>query len=65
MQQQAIEVAGHTSAATAFIGWVAGILPALATLVTLLWFSILITEKITGKTFHELVICVWRKLFKR
>lgn len=65
MQQQAIEVAGHTSAITAFLGWIAGVLPPLATFVTVVWFSILITEKVTGKTFHELVRGAYRKVFKK
>lgn len=63
--QQAVEFSGHASAWTAFIGWFVGILPSVATAVTIVWFCILITEKFTGKPFHDLVRCAWSKLFGR
>lgn len=63
--QHAIDVSGHASAWTAFLGWFVGLLPALATSVTIVWFCILITEKVTGKPFHELVKYAWTKIFRK
>lgn len=60
--QSAIKVAGDTTAWGALIGWFVGVLPSVATGLTAIWFLILITEKITGKQFHELVRCAWEKL---
>lgn len=60
--QQLIKTAGDTTALAALGGWLAGVLPTIATLFTVIWFAILITEKVTGKPFAELVRCVWRKL---
>lgn len=61
--EQAIKITGDTAALTALVGWFIGALPTIATLFTVIWFGILITEKITGKAFHELVRCAYRKVF--
>ena len=61
--QQAIKTTGDTTALAALGGWFVGVLPIVATLFTVIWFGILITEKITGKAFHELVRCAYRKVF--
>ena len=60
--QQLAKGTGDITAWGALIGWFVGALPAIATSLTALWFLILITEKVTGKQFHELVRCAWRKL---
>lgn len=60
---QAVKVTGDTTALAALAGWFVGVLPTVATLITVLWFGILITEKLTGKPFHELVRCAYRKVF--
>ena len=60
--QQLTKGAGDITAWGALIGWFFGVLPSIATGLTALWFLILITEKVTGKQFHELVRCAWRKL---
>lgn len=57
-----VDISGHASAWTALIGWAVGALPSIATLVTIVWFSILIVEKVAGKPFHELVRCAWKKI---
>ena len=36
-----------------------GYLPYISALFGIIWFSIQITEKMTGKPFHELVRCAW------
>lgn len=59
-----VDISGHASAWTALIGWVVGALPSVATAVTIVWFVILIIEKVTGKPFHDLVRCAWRKVFR-
>lgn len=61
MQTQT-EVVGNTTALGAFGGWLVGILPAIATGLTVIWFAILITEKVTGRQFVELVRCARGKL---
>lgn len=61
--QQAVKTTGDVSAYGAFFGWLVGILPSIATLVTVLWFTVLLVEKFTGKQFHELVRCAWIKIF--
>ena len=63
MQPQIVRATGDLTAWGALIGWFVGVLPSIATGLTALWFGILIMEKLTGKSFHELVRCAWRKLF--
>ena len=60
--QQIVNNTGNTASLAALGGWFIGVLPVIATTLTAVWFSILITEKITGKQLHELVIYVWRKI---
>ena len=60
--QPVIQVVGNTTALAAFGGWLVGILPPIATGLTAIWFAILITEKVTGKKFHELVFCALTKI---
>ena len=60
--QSAVKVAGDTTAWGALIGYFMGVLPTIATGLPVMWFAILITEKFTGKPFHELVRCVWSKI---
>jgi hypothetical protein len=60
--EQTVRSTGDITAYGAFIGWLVGILPSIATLVTAMWFTILIIEKITGKPFHQMVRCAWNKL---
>jgi hypothetical protein len=60
--QQALKTGGDLSAIGALAGWFAGLLPTVATLFTVIWFGILITEKVTGKPFAELVRCAWGKI---
>lgn len=55
--QQVVKATGDTTALAALGGWFIGVLPIIATLFTVIWFGILITEKITGKPFNELVRC--------
>ena len=59
--QQAVKGTGDTTALAALGGWFVGVLPIIATLFTVIWFGILITEKVTGKSFHELVLCAWQR----
>lgn len=61
--QDIIDKTGHTAALASLTGWFVGVLPTIATLFTVLWFGILIVEKITGKPFSELVQRVCRRLF--
>jgi len=60
--QQTVKATGDVTALAALGGWFVGILPTIATLITVVWFTILIIEKVTGKPFSELVRCAWRKL---
>ena len=60
--QQIVNTTGNTASLAALGGWLAGVLPGIATTLTAVWFGILITEKITGKRFHDLVVCAWRKI---
>jgi hypothetical protein len=60
--EQTVRSVGDITAYSAFIGWFVGILPSLATLVTVIWFTILIIEKVVGKPFHQMVRCAWNKL---
>jgi len=60
--QQALKMGGDASAIGALAGWFVGILPTIATLFTVIWFAILITEKVTGRPFAELVRCAWSKI---
>ena len=60
--QQIVNNTGNTASLAALGGWFIGVLPVAATVLTVIWFSILILEKITGKRFHELVMCAWRKI---
>ena len=60
---QAARATGDVTAWGALIGWFVGVLPSVATGLTATWFAILITEKVTGKPFSELVRYAWRKLF--
>ena len=60
--QQAVKTTGDISALGALGGWFVGVLPIIATLFTVIWFGILITEKLTGKPFHQMVLCAWNKL---
>lgn len=61
--QPIAKATGDITAWGALIGWFVGVLPSIATALTAVWFAILITEKLTGKPFNELVRCAWRKLF--
>ena len=56
-EQQVVNTVGNTTALGALGGWIVGVLPSIATLLTVIWFAILITEKVTGKPFVELVRC--------
>ena len=60
--QQAVKTTGDVSALGALGGWFVGILPIVATLFTVIWFGILIAEKVTGKPFHQMVLCAWQKI---
>ena len=60
--QQALKTTGDVTALSALGGYIAGLLPSIATAVTIVWFSVLLTEKFTGKPLHELVRCAWNKL---
>ena len=57
--QQIIKTTGDVTALGALGGWFVGVLPIIATLFTAIWFAILITEKVVGKPFHEMVKCAW------
>ena len=53
------KTSGDVTAWGALIGWFVGVLPNIATALTVLWFAILIAEKITGKPMNELVKCAY------
>ena len=61
--QQIVKSTGDVTAISTLGAYFAGWLPTIATLVTVIWFSVLLLEKVTGKPLNELVRCVWRKLF--
>jgi hypothetical protein len=60
--QIAARTAGDVTALSALAGWFVGILPSLATLVTALWFSLLIIEKLTGRSMHSILCSAWSAL---
>ena len=39
------------------------VLPAISSLFAIVWFGMQMIEKITGTPFHQLVRCVWRRIF--
>lgn len=64
----AAKVGGDISALGALAGWFVGVLPIIATLFTVIWFGILITEKVTGRAFVDIVRCAgarFKSLFTR
>jgi len=61
-QQQIIKPVGDVTALSALAGWIVGILPSIATLFTIIWFGILITEKVTGRQFVDIVRSVCRRI---
>lgn len=42
----------------------AQILPAVASLFSIIWLSIQIAEKVMGMPFVEILKCLWRRVFK-
>lgn len=60
--QQAIkqtgDVAAYGTVAATLVGW----LPHIAAGFSIIWLSMQMLEKITGKTINELVRCVWAKI---
>lgn len=63
-----VKAGGDVSALGVLAGWFVGVLPTIATLFTVIWFGILITEKVTGRAFVELIRCAsarFKKLFTR
>jgi len=60
--QQIVKSAGDVTAYGTAVATLVGWLPHIAALFSVLWLGMQMLEKITGKPFHELVRCVWRKL---
>lgn len=53
--KSATDVTAYGTVVATVIGW----LPAIAALFSIIWLSMQMAEKVTGKTFHELVRCAW------
>jgi carbon monoxide dehydrogenase subunit G len=60
--QQIMKSTGDVTAYGAVVGTLMGWLPAIAAGFTIIWLGMQMLEKITGKAFHELVACVWKKI---
>ena len=66
MLAQMIQVAKGTTDVAAYgtvLATLTGWLPPLAALFSILWLGMQMLEKITGVPFHQLVRCVWRRIF--
>lgn len=57
--QQAIKVTGDATAYGTAVATLVGWLPNIAALLSILWFAIQITEKVTGRTLHDMLRCRW------
>ena len=53
---------GDGIAATGVVATLVGLLPAIAALLSIVWFALQITEKLTGKTIHALLKNLWKYL---
>ena len=60
--QQVLKSTGDVTAYSAVIGSLLGWLPSIAAGFTIIWLGMQMIEKITGKHFHELVVCAWKRL---
>ena len=61
--QHAAKALGDVAAYGTVWATLAGFLPPLAALFSIIWLSIQITEKLAGIPFHKLVACVYQRLF--
>jgi len=53
---------GDSIAATGVVATLVGLLPAIAALLSVVWFALQITEKLTGKTIPVLLKNLWKYL---
>jgi hypothetical protein len=60
--QQVVKAAGDVTAYGTAIATLVGWLPHIAALFSVIWLAIQITEKVTGKAFHEIVRCLCRRV---
>lgn len=57
--------AGDMVAATSVVGTILQLLPPVAALFGILWYSILFYEKLTGKLFKETKLAAWIRRDKK
>lgn len=60
--QQTVKAGGDVLATSALVAWMAGALPIIATALTVIWFALQITEKVTGKTIPTLIRGVYARI---
>lgn len=60
--QHILKTMGDVTAYGTVVATLFGWLPNIAALFSIIWLGMQMTEKITGKTFHELILCAWDKL---